>query len=105
MAILIVLLYHKLFGEGGDGGLVFGRDGDEGVDAAAGKFTGEIDTGGTSNFFDDVGDAGEFFDVIGDEVIIGVVIRDLIDGLGAHLVAAKGVRFGGNDVSITNIAV
>ena len=45
-----------------------------------------------------------FDEIAGGEVSVGVIIGDLVDGLGAHLVAAGGVGFGGGEILFAEMA-
>ena len=85
--------------EVGDDGFFDGRDYSEGADAGIGEFASETDHGVFVDVFDHFGHVVIEFDVVVAEIILGVVVGDLADGLGAHLVAAQSVGLGRLDVS------
>lgn len=91
-------------GAGVDESLLDGADGDEGMEVAGDEFAGEVDEGGGFEVADESRDAVVFDEIAGGEVGVGVVVGDLVDGLGAHLVAAGGVGFGGGEVLLAEAA-
>ena len=95
----------KTIGELDDGGFFDGTDGDKGANFTADKFTSQIDHGGFFNLFDKIGHTVVFFDCAIGEITISVIIGDLANSLGAHLVATDGIGFGSSDIVVANISI